>query len=188
VGRGAVVVGLARGGVEVAAPVAEALQSPLDALAVRKVGHPARPELALGAVAPGGGLYLRAEDGVRPEQLAEAIEAARAAALRLDAYLHAGRPRVRIAGRAVVVVDDGLATGATMIAALRWARGEGAARTIAAVPVAAGTSIALVKPEADELVCLAVPPGFRAVGPWYRRFGQLGDEDVLRLLSEQPSS
>jgi putative phosphoribosyl transferase len=105
-----VVVGLARGGVAVAAPVAAALGAPLDALAVRKLGHPDQPEYALGAVTPGDGVFVRDRAGLTPERLAQAVDATRREARELDAALHAERPAVAPAGRTVVLVDDGLAT------------------------------------------------------------------------------
>ena len=150
----AVVVGLARGGVVVAAEVADALELPLDVLAVRKVGHPWQPEYALGAVAPGGGVYVRDPGGLSEAELAAQIERAEARAAEAStAHSHAGREPVSLAGSTCVLVDDGLATGATMIAAVRWARSRGAARVVAAVPVAARQSAALLRGEADAVVC-----------------------------------
>jgi putative phosphoribosyl transferase len=186
-GPGLVVVGLARGGVEVAAEVARALNAPLDVVAVRKVGHPWQPEYGIGAVTPGDGVYLRGPDGLTAEQVAAAVEEATARAEQLDRRLHAECPPIALAGETALVVDDGLATGATMIAALRWARASGAARVVAAVPVAAAESVALVRPEADELVCLHVLSEFLAVGVWYASFEQVADEDVVRLLEENRS-
>lgn len=178
----AVVFGLARGGVVVAAEVASALGAPLDALAVRKIGHPFQPEYAIGAVTPDDGVYLRAHDGLTDEQVAEAVAGAQAKAAALDARLHEHVPRLDPSGRTVIVVDDGLATGATMIAALRQARNKGAAAVVAAVPVAPTETAALVRKEADELVCLHELDFFGAVGVWYERFEQVSDERVLQLL------
>ncbi len=178
----AVVVGLARGGVVVAAEVADALELPLDVLAVRKVGHPWQPEYALGAVAPGGGVYVRDPGGLSEAELAAQIERAEARAAELDRTLHAGREPVSLAGSTCVLVDDGLATGATMIAAVRWARSRGAARVVAAVPVAARQSAALLRGEADAVVCPHELADLVAVGLWYRSFGQVGDLEVAALL------
>ena len=178
----AVVVGLARGGVVVAAEVADALELPLDVLAVRKVGHPWQPEYALGAVAPGGGVYVRDPGGLAEAELAAQIERAEARAAELDRTLHAGREPVPLAGRTCLLVDDGLATGATMIAAVRWARSRGAARVVAAVPVAARQSAALLRGEADAVVCPHELADLVAVGLWYRSFGQVGDLEVAALL------
>jgi putative phosphoribosyl transferase len=179
------VVGLARGGVEVAASVAERLALPLDALAVRKVGHPGQPEYALGAVTPGGGRYVRAHDDLSDEEVEAAVAAAVEKADDLDRRLHADRPALDPAGRTVLLVDDGLATGATMIAAARWARAAGAARVVVAVPVGAAQTVELLAPEADDVVCLERPAYFAAVGFWYEDFGQVSDERVRELLSER---
>ena len=178
----AVVLGLARGGVVVAAEVASTLGAPLDAVAVRKIGHPLQPEYAIGAVTPDDGVYLRAHDGLTDEQVAEAVAGAQAKAAALDARLHAHVPHLDPSGRTVIVVDDGLATGATMIAALRQARAKGAAAVDAAVPVAPAETAALIREEADELVCLHELDRFGAVGFWYERFEQISDERVLQLL------
>ena len=179
-----VAVGLARGGVEVAAEVARALRIPLDALAVRKVGHPGQPEYALGAVAPGGEVFVRDPGGIPEEALAAAVAAAQRDADELDRRLHAAHPPLDVTGATCVLCDDGLATGATMIVAIRWARARGAARVLAAVPVAAAETAAVVRGEADGLVCLYELRDFWAVGVWYRSFGQVSDADVVRLLDE----
>ncbi len=179
-----IVVGLARGGMQVAAEVARVLEAPLDVVAVRKVGHPWQPEYALGAVTPGHGLYVRSNDGLSDEELTAAVERARSAAEELDRRLHSEWPPLDMAGRPVVLVDDGLATGATMIAAVRWARSHGARETVAAVPVAALDSASLVSREASRFVCPHTLADFTAVGVWYERFPQVGDDEVLRLLGE----
>lgn len=183
-GRGPVVVGLARGGVEVAAEVARVLAAPLDVVAVRKVGHPWQPEYGIGAVTPGDGVYIRAPDGLTDEQIAAAVEEAKAKAVLLDRRLHAEHEPLDLAGKTVLVVDDGLATGGTMIAALRWARAAAAARVVAAVPVAAEENLELVGAEAAEVVCPYALSPFFAVGVWYRSFDQVDDAEVIRLLGE----
>lgn len=182
VDEGTVVIGLARGGVAVAAVVARALDLPLDALAVRKVRHPWQREYALGAVAAGAPPYLRTRDGLREHQWAMAIEQARAAAAALDLTLRDGSPRPALAGRSVVLVDDGLATGATMIAAARWARWRGARRIVVAAPVGARKTVELLRREADEVVCPWAVDELGAVGLWYVEFPQLDDADVMELL------
>jgi putative phosphoribosyl transferase len=180
-----VVVGLARGGVEVAAEVAAGLGAPLDALAVRKVGHPWQPEYGIGAVAPGGVGYLRSSDGLTEEEVARATRAATEQADALDQRLHEQRAPLPLAGGTCVLVDDGLATGGTMVAAARWARARGVARVIVAVPVGAVATVRAfdTAPEVDAVVCLAAPPDFGAVGFWYRDFTQVPDEAVLDLLA-----
>jgi putative phosphoribosyl transferase len=178
----AVVVGLARGGVVVAAETARALGLPLDAVAVRKIGHPGQPEYAIGAVAPGDGVYVRGSDGLTAAQVEAAVAATKADAAALDRRLHAEHPPLELAGRTCVLVDDGLATGATMIAAVRWARARGAARVVAAVPVGAAETVALIHREADAVVCPYALEVFVAVGAWYDDFGQVGDGEVVRLL------
>lgn len=184
-----VVVGLARGGVEVAAEVAAALSAPLDALAVRKIRHPWQPEYGIGAVAPGGVVYLRSHDGLTEEEVEHATARAAAEADELDATLHEGRPPTPVADVACVLVDDGLATGGTMAAAVRWARAGGAARVVVAVPVAAAETCAVLERGGlvDSLVCLATPAAFGAVGLWYEDFRQLSDEDVRALLAAHPA-
>lgn len=180
--RDPVVIGLARGGVVVAAEVATDLGAPLDALAVRKVGHPWQPEYAIGAVTPDGQAYVRGHDGLTDEQVEAAVEAARRKAEALDARLHGDRPPVPITGRACLLVDDGLATGATMIAAVRWARGQRASRIVVAVPVAAAATVRRLREEADEVVALEAPEDFVAVGFWYHDFEPVEDDEVLALL------
>jgi predicted phosphoribosyltransferase len=184
IGDEVVVVGLARGGVTVAAEVAAALGAPLDAVAVRKVGHPRQPEYALGAATPGAdGVFLRDSGGLGEAELTAVVERATASAEELDRKFHDDRRLpVDLHAKVVVLVDDGLATGATMIAAIRWARSRGAARVVAAAPVAAATTAALVRREADELICPHVLERFGAVGFWYGRFDQVGDDEVIRLL------
>jgi predicted phosphoribosyltransferase len=179
-----VVVGLARGGVEVAAEVARRLKAPLDVLAVRKIGHPWQPEYALGAVTPDGGVYVRGRDGLTEEQVRAAIDRAQAAADALDQRLHAETAAVGIAGHTALIVDDGLATGATVVAAIRWARSHGAQRVLVAVPVAAAASLNALEGEADEIVCPHPLDDFVAVGMWYRAFEQVDDARVLELLVE----
>ena len=179
-----VVVGLARGGVQVAAEVARALGAPLDALAVRKVGHPWQHEYAVGAVAPGGITYVRAHDGLTDAQMKAAIASAQRQADEFDRRLHERRPPVPVASRTVLLVDDGLATGATMIAAARWARAAGARRVVAAVPIGAQQTAALLLDEVDEVVCVHQSRALGAVGRWYVDFGQVGDAEVVALLEE----
>jgi putative phosphoribosyl transferase len=182
-----VVVGLARGGVAVAAEVAAHLGAPIDVLAVRKVGHPWQPEYALGAATPGGGVYVRSMEGLTSEELDRVVADAGRRADELDRRLHYKHPRVDLRGRSAVLVDDGLATGATMIAAARWAHAREASRVVVAVPVGAAETIAALRNEVDEIICPYELEDFVAVGVWYRNFEQVEDADVLRLLEGAPS-
>lgn len=180
-----VVVGLARGGVAVAAEVAKALHAPLDALAVRKVGHPRQPEYGIGAVAPGGIAYVRAHDGLTDAEAAAAVHSAGEQVAILDASLHRIVESMTIARATCVLVDDGLATGGTMIAAVRWARARGAARVVVAVPVGAAATLVRIETteDVDAVVSLIKPIDFGAVGFWYDDFRQVSDEDVVGLLA-----
>ncbi|MFE9930869.1 phosphoribosyltransferase family protein [Streptomyces sp. NPDC005533] len=183
-----VVLGLPRGGVPVAFRVARALGAPLDVIVVRKLGVPHHRELGFGAIGEGG-VRVISEDivrssRVRPEDLA-AVEHAEEAELARQARRFRGeRPRVALAGRTVVVVDDGIATGATAAAACEVVRAQGAARVVVAVPVAPPDAVARLRTAADEVVCLSAPHAFRAVGEWYEDFSQTPDEEVVALLAQ----
>lgn len=185
-GEPPVVLGLPRGGVPVAAGVAAALSAPLDVLVVRKLGAPGQPELAMGAVA-GGGVQVLNPSVIRelaiPDSAVERVTLAEQAEVaRRESAFRGDRPRPVLAGRDVVLVDDGLATGATMRAAVDAVRSAGPARVVVAVPVAAAEARDLVAAVADEVVCLFVPAGFGAVGLHYRDFLQTTDREVRSLL------
>ncbi|MFD8982119.1 phosphoribosyltransferase family protein [Streptomyces sp. NPDC059564] len=188
VGEDPVVLGLPRGGVPVAFQVARALGAPLDVVVVRKLGVPSHRELGFGAIGEGG-VRVISDDIVRlgrvgREDLA-AVERAETAALARQARRFRGdRPRVPLDGRSVIVVDDGIATGATAAAACEVVRAQGAARVVLAVPVAPPDAVARLRTQADEVVCLSTPRAFRAVGEWYQDFTQTPDEEVLALLAQ----
>jgi putative phosphoribosyl transferase len=181
-----VVLGLPRGGVPVAAPVAAALDAPLDVLVVRKLGVPGLPELAMGAVGEGGVVVyqervLRAAE-VTEADLARVREQQQAEVDRRVRLFRAVRPQVPLAGRVVVVVDDGIATGSTARAACAVARAHGATRVVFAVPVCAPDAVPALAAATDELVVLSSPPGFRSVGQAYADFRATEDDEVLDLL------
>jgi putative phosphoribosyl transferase len=182
-----IVLGLPRGGVPVAYEVAAALELPLDVLVVRKLGLPQQPELAMGAIASGGALVVNDEVVRYLGGRAEAFEAVRAreqAELeRRERGYRGVRSPLEMTGRTAIVVDDGLATGATMEAAVRALQSLGAHRVIVAVPVASVEARRRIEAVADEVACLATPEFFSAVGQWYADFGQTEDDEVRDLLA-----
>jgi predicted phosphoribosyltransferase len=186
-----VVLGVPRGGVIVAAEVARALNAPLDVVIARKLGAPFQPELAIGAVVSGGQRLLD-EPSIRylevPPEYLEHETARQLAEIdrRLEVYRD-GRPPVQVGGKTVILVDDGIATGYTIRAALVALRSQAAARLVVAVPVAPPTSCEELRRLADEVVCLKTPEPFLAVGAWYRNFEQNTDEEVTRLLRQTPA-
>lgn len=185
-----VVLGLPRGGVPVAYEVAQAIGAPLDVLVVRKVGMPGQPELAIGAVASGG-ITVRdppaAMIGI-PDQAFEEIAARERIELeRREHAYRAGLPPLDLDGKTVVLVDDGIATGATMLAALRAARQAHAASVIVAAPVASEDACAALEREADRTVILMTPRLLLSIGQWYEDFGQVEDAQVRTLL-ERPQA
>lgn len=182
-----VVLGLPRGGVPVAYRVARELGATLDVIVVRKLGVPYHPELGFGAIGEGG-VRVVSEDIMRRGRVSQADAAAveraeEAELLRRARAFRGGRPRVPLTGRTVILVDDGIATGATALAACEVARAQGAARVVLAVPVAPPDAAERLGGRVDELVCLSRPYGFSAVGEWYRDFGQTADEEVVSLLA-----
>jgi predicted phosphoribosyltransferase len=188
-GEHPIVLALPRGGVPVAREVALALDAPLDILTVRKLGAPHNPEYGIGAIAEGGMRVIDPEAvailGINGATL-ESIVARESAELRRRVELYrGGRAAPDLAGRTVIVVDDGVATGVTDTAALRAARHRGAARLILAVPVCAPESAERLRAEADEVICLSEPALLHGVGQWYDDFSQVPDEEVLAALEGQ---
>jgi putative phosphoribosyl transferase len=187
-GKDALVIGIPRGGVPVAAEVARLLDADLDIVVARKLGAPGFPELAIGAVTANGGQFLNdnviSELGVSPEYLGKAIEAQTAEARQREERFRGGRPAPRFAGRTVIIVDDGLATGATMRASVRSVRARGPARLVVAVPVGAPESCDALRSEADEVVCSYQPEEFWAVGYYYQHFDPVEDDEVNAILGE----
>ncbi|MEV0170626.1 phosphoribosyltransferase [Streptomyces sp. NPDC050803] len=181
-----VVLALPRGGVTVAQEVARALDAPLDVLVARKIGAPFQEELGVGAIAGDDPPVFDDRTlgllGLSAAELAPVVDRERAELHRREQLYRRGRPALDLRGRTVVVVDDGLATGATARAALRWVRGQSPASVLLAVPVCSPEGADLMGPEADAVVCLHRPPDFMAVGLWYDDFGQLTDNDVLAAL------
>ncbi|MEE6258419.1 phosphoribosyltransferase [Plantactinospora sonchi] len=179
------VLGLVRGGVPVAAAVADRLGAPLDVLVVRKLGLPAVPELAFGAVGPGGLRVLNEEiaDRLDPDEVDEVVRAETVELERRERRYREGRPPLRLDGRIGVIVDDGLATGATARAAVGVARQLGARRVVVAVPVGAPEAYALLSQTADEVVCPQRPADFGAVSRFYEDFHEVSDAEVVAALT-----
>lgn len=181
-----IVIGLTRGGVPVAEEVARELGAPLEILIVRKLGVPGHVELGMGAIAEGGGPELDqemvAELGISIPELRDVIAREAAEVVRRGRLYRGERPMVSLAGRTVLLVDDGIATGGTVRAALRAIRARGAARVILAAPVAEPSTLARLAGEADEIVVPLQPDRLRAVGLWYERFDQTSDDEVMEIL------
>ena len=181
-----VVLGLPRGGVPVAYEIAQALNAPLDVFVVRKLGAPHQRELALGAVASGGTIFLNDEIirqlGVDRARLDSIIAAERTIVDDRDRAYRGPRAPIDVDGRPVVIVDDGLATGATMRVALAALRERNAGALVVAAPVAPPEVVALLSAEADRVIVLHAPDFFNAVGSWYTDFRQVSDDEVRNLL------
>jgi putative phosphoribosyl transferase len=185
-----VVLGLPRGGVPVAAEIARRLKAPLDLVLVRKIGVPLQPELAAAAVVDGGDAEIVVNDDVMALAGLTRADIAHLAKRELDeierrrqAYLQ-GRERVPLEGRTLILVDDGIATGASVRAALAALRRRHPSALVLAVPVAPADTLAVLRHQVDDLVCLMIPEPFMAIGLHYRDFHQLSDEDVVRALAQ----
>ncbi|WP_440008490.1 phosphoribosyltransferase [Halomicrococcus sp. SG-WS-1] len=183
-----IVLAVPRGGLPVGRVVADRLDAPLDIVVAKKMGAPQNPELAIGAVGADGSAWVN--DGIVEnlsvsEEYVERERERQAEAAREKAETYrGGRPTPDLSGRRVLVVDDGIATGATIIACLRQVRNDDAAHVTLAAPVGSPTSVERLRAEADEVVCVDTPPGFGAVGEFYRRFDQVSDERARSYLDE----
>jgi putative phosphoribosyl transferase len=184
---GVLVLALPRGGVPVGYEVARELHAPLDVFVVRKLGAPGQEELAIGALASGGARVLNREVvnvlAITPEEIDRVAEREQRELERREQQYRGGRPRLEVSGRTVVLVDDGLATGSSMRAAIAALRQRQPAKVIVAVPVAPPSTCQELQLEADQVVCAITPLPFYAVGQWYRDFTQTSDEEVRRLLN-----
>jgi putative phosphoribosyl transferase len=184
--RDVIVLGLPRGGVPVAFEVARDLGAPMDVFVVRKLGTPGQEELALGAIASGGTRVLNNEVvealGIAPETIEGITQRERAELERRERQFRGDRPPLDAENKTVILVDDGLATGSTMRAAVAALRAKRPARIVVAVPVAAAATCDRIKAEVDEMICLYAPEEFYAVGEWYRDFSQTSDDEVRELL------
>ena len=180
------VLGLARGGVPVGWPVAHALGAPLDVFLVRKLGVPQWQELAMGALASGGGVVINdslvRSLGISDDQVQDAIERETDELHRRERAYRGDRPPVDMANKTVILVDDGIATGASMLAAVRAVRADAPSAVVVAVPVGPPSTCRELAAEADDVVCATMPPGFEAVGQVYEDFHQVSDDEVRELL------
>ena len=180
------VLALPRGGVPVACEVATALRAPVDLMIVRKLGVPGQEELAMGAVASGGARLLNRdivmEAGIGPEEIEAATRIQQLEIERREKAYRGNHPEPQLDGRCIILVDDGIATGATMRVAIQALRQRAVSAIVAAIPVAPAETVAILRAEADEVVCLATPQPFHAVGSWYASFRQVSDEEVRRQL------
>jgi putative phosphoribosyl transferase len=187
----AVVLALPRGGVPVGVEVARVLGAPFDVLVVRKIGHPQQPELGLGAITEGG-VQLFNETLLKrlrmtPRDLADVVARESAELDRRVAQYRTGRGPLPVEDRTVVVVDDGLATGGTALAAVTLLRQAGAERVVVAVPVASPATAGMLRQHADAVVCVTEPRSLRAINEWYDDFTQVPDAEVIALLRTQGS-
>ncbi|MEV4462055.1 phosphoribosyltransferase [Micromonospora echinofusca] len=180
-----IVLGLVRGGVPVARVVAERLGAPMDVLVVRKLGMPWAPEVAFGALGPGGVRVLNdvVANRLTEGDVAEVVRREQAELERRERLYRAGRPPLDLTGRTAVIVDDGLATGATARAAVQVARHLGARRVVMAVPVGSQEAYELLAAEADQVVCAQHPPEFMAVSAYYEDFHEVSDSEVTQALT-----
>jgi predicted phosphoribosyltransferase len=183
----AIVLALVRGGVPIGAEVAAALKAPLDIIVVRKLGVPWQPELAMGAIAGGTRVLddlIIQELGISSDETDQVVKRETKELERREQLYRGGLPAPALHGRIVVLVDDGSATGSTMVAAVRHARAANPEKVIVAVPVGSPDACARLRREADECICLAEPASFSSVGEWYEEFHQVTDSEVQSLLKQ----
>ena len=180
-----VVLGLARGGVPVAYEVAASLGAPLDVFVVRKLGYPAHEELAIGAIASGGTVVFDPEliVGLSKDVIDRIVRRALAELNARETAYHSSKPALDLSGKTAILIDDGLATGSTMHAAVRGVRSLGAKRVVVAVPVSSRQAVDSLRPQADDVVAALVPELFYAVGQFYEDFAQTSDDEVRSLLA-----
>ena len=187
-GRNVLVLALPRGGVPVAEPIARELKAPLEVFIVRKLGVPGHRELAMGAIASGGVRVMNMDVvrslGISEEQIDEVTEAEQRELARRELQYRGERPPLELSGKTVILVDDGVATGATIRVAIKALREGGAQKLVVAVPVAPPDTCAVLSREADELICPFRPSPFHAIGLWYEDFSQVSDEEVGRIMKE----
>jgi putative phosphoribosyl transferase len=187
IGRDAVVLALTRGGAPVGFAVADRLHVPLDVVVARKLGVPWQPELAMGAVAGAARILdsrMIQELGVPYEDVEEIVAREQAEMRRREELYRGGRPALNLKGQTAILIDDGLATGSTMLAAARHARSFEPAKVVVAVPVGSAEACERLRKEENDVVCLATPQFFYAVGEWYHDFAQTDDAEVRQLLAE----
>jgi putative phosphoribosyl transferase len=186
------VLALPRGGVPVAWEVSQALKCPLDMLFIKKIGAPGQQELAIGAIAEGSEVHWQKETidwlGISNAQLKEMVSSKKLELQNQIKKLRKGRPALDVKGKTAIVVDDGLATGSTMIAALQFLRKKSPRRVVVAIPVASESAVAAVAPWCDDVIVLEVPTRFFGVGQWYQDFTQVRDDDVRKLLDVEVTS
>jgi putative phosphoribosyl transferase len=188
----AMVVGLPRGGVVTGYEIARALRVPLEILVVRKLGVPWQPELAMGAIASGGGVVMNSDVadglGISDEEIAAVVEREKKELARREAAYRGNRPPPEFRGWTVIVADDGVATGSTMSVAVQALRRAGAGRIVVAVGVAPPETVRRLEREADEVACVLTPERLDAISLWFEEFAQTEDEEVRRLLADAAAS
>lgn len=186
-GKSAVVIGLARGGVPVAAAIASALQIPVDVMVVKKIGSPVNPEFGLGAVAPDGVTFIDWRTahrvGVDEHYMNKAVSDQQSAISEKTRQYRKGKKPYQLKDKTVIVADDGAATGASLEAAIKWLRVKKSRKIIVALPVAPLDVVSKIKPEVDHLIALETPKEFGSVGQWYEDFEQVEDGEVVRLIN-----